>query len=119
MKKREDLLPFSLGGNKARKAEKFMQEIIKNKNDVVVTYGSSSSNHCRVIANMASKLGIKCYIISPEENYYETNNSKIIEKLGAKIIKVSLNEVKNQISKIMNDLAETNNPYFRFSSPNS
>ena len=47
--KRDDLIPFSFGGNKARKAEKFKKEIVKNKNDVVVTYGSSSSNHFRIV----------------------------------------------------------------------
>lgn len=110
--KREDLLPFSFGGNKARKAQKFKEDIIKNKNDVVITYGSCSSNHCRIIANMASELGIKCYIISPNENYYETNNSKIIQKLGAEIIKVSLDEVKRKISELVNEISKTNNPYF-------
>ena len=40
--KREDLIPFSFGGNKARKAELFFREIDAGQYDCVVTYGSSS-----------------------------------------------------------------------------
>ena len=49
--KRDDLYPLSFGGNKARKAELFWKDIQAKQADYVVTYGSSSSNHCRVIAN--------------------------------------------------------------------
>ena len=48
--KREDLLPFSFGGNKARKAQLIFNKIDSENVDYVVTYGSSSSNHCRVVA---------------------------------------------------------------------
>ena len=76
--KREDLIPFSFGGNKARKAVLFLEDIIKNKNDIVVTYGSSSSNHCRIVANMAAARKLKCYIVSPEEDYETTKNSEMV-----------------------------------------
>ena len=56
--KREDLIPFSFGGNKARKAEYFFKEIDEGGYDCVVTYGSSSSNHCRVVANLAAARGL-------------------------------------------------------------
>ena len=46
--KREDFIPFSFGGNKARKAQYFFREIDKLKSDCVVTYGSSSSNCCSI-----------------------------------------------------------------------
>lgn len=110
--KRDDLLPFSFGGNKVRKAQKFYQEIIELKPDVLVTYGSSSSNHCRIIANLAKALGISCEIISPEENKHETPNSKIVANLGAKVRYCALNQVKETIDKTMEELAEKGKPYF-------
>lgn len=110
--KRDDLLPFSFGGNKARKAVYFFDEIEKNNNDVIVTYGSSSSNHCRIIANMAASRGLECYIISPQEGYEETSNSKMVALFGAKIIKMPLNDVANTIEQIMKDLKKKHNPYF-------
>lgn len=66
--KRDDFVPFSFGGNKARKAAEFYREIKREAPDVVMTYGSNSSNHCRIIANMAAGMGLACHIISPEEN---------------------------------------------------
>ena len=110
--KREDLLPFSFGGNKARKAKKFFDYIIKNEYDVVATYGSSSSNHCRVVANLACKYGLECYIVSPEEEYKETSNSKMIELFGAKIIKAPLEKIKETIDGLMDELAKNKKAYF-------
>ena len=110
--KRDDLLPFSFGGNKVRKAQKFYGEIMEQKPDVLVTYGSSSSNHCRIIANMAKALGISCEIISPEENKHETPNSKIVANLGARVRYCALNQVKETIDRTMEELAETGKPYF-------
>ena len=65
--KREDMIPYSFGGNKARKAALFFEDIEKGDYDYVVTYGSSHSNHCRVVANMAAASGRKCVIIGPSE----------------------------------------------------
>lgn len=110
--KREDLLPFSFGGNKARKAKKFFDYIIENKYEIVATYGSSSSNHCRVVANFAFKHGIECYIVSPEEEYKETSNSKMIELFGAKIIKAPLDKIKETIDCLMEKLTKNKKAYF-------
>lgn len=111
--KRDDLLPFSFGGNKARKALKFKEDIIEKKSDTIVTYGSSASNHCRVIANMAKLLGIKCYIVSPIENYKKTYNSQMIEMFEATIIKVALHDVSYTIDDLLEKLKlEGKNAYF-------
>lgn len=110
--KRDDLLPFSFGGNKARKAEEFFKEIEKNGNDIVVTYGSSSSNHCRIISNMAASKGIKCYVVSPEEGYEETANSKMVALFGAEVVKTPLDKVSQTIDDLMGTLKKKSNPYF-------
>lgn len=110
--KREDLLPFSFGGNKARKAKKFFDYIIKNNYEIVATYGSSSSNHCRVVANLACKYGIECYIVSPEEEYKKTNNSKMVELFGAKVIKAPLDKIKETIDQLMDELTKNKKAYF-------
>lgn len=110
--KRDDLFPFSFGGNKARKATEFLQDIREKGCDTVVTYGSSSSNHCRVIANMAAVIGLKCYIITPEEEYVETINSKLVKIFGAVVIRTALDNVSKTISDTMEELSKTCNPYF-------
>lgn len=111
--KREDLLPFSFGGNKARKAKLFFQEIDKGDYDCVVTYGSGSSNHCRVIANECCRRGMGCYIISPEETAEQTFNSQMMELFGAEITTVPVSEVHDTIeSKLAELKADGHHPYF-------
>lgn len=111
--KREDLIPFSFGGNKARKAELFFLEIEKGDHDCVVTYGTSSSNHCRVIANECCKRGLGCYIISPEEVSDKTFNSQMMELFGAEITTVPVSEVHDTIERKLEELKNAGcRPYF-------
>ncbi|WP_339213279.1 pyridoxal-phosphate dependent enzyme [Ornithinibacillus sp. FSL M8-0202] len=111
--KRDDLLPISFGGNKARKAILFFEDLISEKSDCVVTYGSSSSNHCRVIANIAAAKGIPCYIISPTESSYPTSNSEMIKLFGAFVTKCPVTQVSLTIESKMEELrAKGYNPYF-------
>ena len=111
--KREDLIPVSFGGNKARKAIKFFEDIKKKNADCVVTYGSSSSNHCRVVSNMAASIGIPCYIIGPEEASEPTFNSKLMKLFGAHIKVVQVEKVHDTIEKCLETLRkEGKNPYF-------
>lgn len=105
--KRDDLIPFSFGGNKARKALKFKEDILKKNVDSIVTYGSSESNHCRIIANMAKSMGIECYIVSPIEKYEKTYNSQMIEMFGAVVEKVELNNVSRKIEELITKLKAT------------
>lgn len=111
--KREDLIPFSFGGNKARKAKLFFQEIEKGHYDTVVTYGSSSSNHARVVANYCRSKGYKCIIISPKESSKETFNLDMMKMLNAEIITVSVDQVSTTIEEVIHSLKEKGySPYF-------
>jgi len=111
--KREDMIPFSFGGNKARKAQNFFAEIDAGDFGSVVTYGSSSSNHCRIVANMAVSRNMPCYIISPEEASEETYNSKMMQIFGAEITVVPVKEVADTIEKKLKALSEAaKKPYF-------
>lgn len=111
--KRDDLFPFSFGGNKARKSLFFFEDIKKNNNNYIVTYGSSSSNHCRIVANMAASIGIPCHIISPSDNSMSTYNSDMMTILGATVSICPLTEVSNSIDMKMQELRDNGlNPYF-------
>lgn len=111
--KREDMIPLSFGGNKARKAKYFFQEVDRLKSDCVVTYGSSSSNHCRVVANMAASRRIPCYIIGPIESSVQTFNSLMMRLFDAKIQNVPVNEVHDTIEKTIEELRKAGKkPFF-------
>lgn len=102
--KREDLIPFSFGGNKARKARLFFDEIDKGDYDCVVTYGSGSSNHCRIVANECCRRKMNCYIISPEEASEPTFNSQMMELFGAEITIVPVAAVHDTIENKLSEL---------------
>lgn len=111
--KRDDLYPFSFGGNKARKGLNFYKEFKAKKADFLVTYGSTSSNHARIIANIAASSDVPCIIISPEEVKKETFNKKIIEGFGAKFVFVPVNRVASKIEELLSELREDGyTPYF-------
>lgn len=111
--KREDLIPFSFGGNKARKAQLFFQEIDQGDYDCVVTYGSGSSNHCRVVANECCRRGMGCYIIAPQEASEPTFNSQMMEIFGAEITTVPVSEVHDTIEGKIAELRDAGkSPYF-------
>lgn len=111
--KREDLLPFSFGGNKARKAELFFREVEAGAHDCVVTYGSGSSNHCRVVANHCARLGISCFVVAPLEASAPTFNSQLIHLFGAQVATVPVKQVRDTIENTLAGLRKSGkNPYF-------
>lgn len=111
--KRDDLFPISFGGNKARKAILFFKDIEERQADCVVTYGSSSSNHCRIVANMAATKDLPCHIISPSESVHETSNSKMIKLFGAMVTHCAVTEVSSTIESKLKELeAKGYSPYF-------
>ena len=111
--KREDLIPFCFGGNKARKAELFFREIDSGPYDSVVTYGSSSSNHCRIVSNMCFLRGLDCYIVAPSEASGATFNRQMMNLFHANISTVRVSEVHDQIESILSELKQKGkNPFF-------
>lgn len=111
--KRDDLIPYSFGGNKARKGFLFFQEIDAGNYDCVVTYGSSHSNHCRIIANMAAARNMKCCIIGPAEVSDSTFNRRFMDLFGAEITTVPVEQVHDTIENKLQELrSEGHNPYF-------
>ncbi len=111
--KRDDMIPYSFGGNKARKGKLFFNEIDIGNYDCVVTYGSSHSNHCRIIANMAAARGMKCYIIGPTEISNKTFNSRFMALFGSEVTTVPVDQVHDTIENKLNELRDTGyNPFF-------
>jgi len=114
--KRDDLFPFSFGGNKVRIAQKYFEDIDKKGCDCIVAYGNSRSNLCRVIANMSKAIGIPCFVISPADESgerVETNNSIIVKAMGAQIIPCIKSDTAATVAKVMGDCrAQGLNPYY-------
>jgi D-cysteine desulfhydrase len=114
--KRDDLLPFSFGGNKVRIAQKYFGDMNKKGCDCIIAYGNSRSNLCRVIANMSKSKGIPCFVISPADesgDRIETNNSIIVKAMGAQIIPCTKADVAATVARAIGECrAQGLNPYY-------
>src|SRR4029453_4609902 len=62
--KREDCNSgLAFGGNKVRKLEYIVPDIIAQGADTLVSIGGVQSNHTRQVAAVAAKLGLKCRLV--------------------------------------------------------
>ncbi|MBZ8134158.1 D-cysteine desulfhydrase family protein [Afifella sp. IM 167] len=62
--KRDDLTEIGGGGNKVRKLEYLLAAAASEGADMVVTAGSSQSNHCRLTAAASKILGLDCLLLT-------------------------------------------------------
>ena len=87
--KRDDLLPFSCGGNKVRIAYEFLADMKAKGGNCLIMYGNSRSNLCRVLASACYKEDIPCMMIcsdDPDGAHRRTGNSVLVDLLGSEII---------------------------------
>lgn len=84
--KRDDSIPFGFGGNKVRKLQFVGADAVSRGADTLITVGGVQSNHARVTAAMAARLGMRCLLIAngvkPDR---PTANALLDELLGADI----------------------------------
>jgi 1-aminocyclopropane-1-carboxylate deaminase/D-cysteine desulfhydrase-like pyridoxal-dependent ACC family enzyme len=62
--KRDDAIAFGFGGNKVRKIELVAARAREEGADTLITTGGVQSNHCRVTAAAAARLGMRCVIVA-------------------------------------------------------
>ncbi len=84
--KRDDLTGIAFGGNKERKTEFVMAEAIQKGADVIITTGDVQSNHARVTAAAAKKLGLKVVLVLRGKEPGEYDGNLLLDNLfGADI----------------------------------
>ena len=62
--KRDDGIPFAFGGNKVRKMSLVAAAALSQGADTLITCGGVQSNHARVTAITAAKLGLRCILVA-------------------------------------------------------
>lgn len=84
--KRDDAIPFGFGGNKVRKLEFVLPEVLAANADTLVTLGGLQSNHARATAAAAAKLGLRCVlIINGAPQARPSGNALLDDLLGAEV----------------------------------
>jgi 1-aminocyclopropane-1-carboxylate deaminase len=80
---------LALGGNKLRKLEYIVPDAIASNADTLVSIGGVQSNHTRMVAATAAKLGMKCVVVQeswvPHEDavYDRVGNIMLTRLMGA------------------------------------
>ena len=91
--KRDDAIGFAFGGNKVRKMRLVAADALRLGADTLITSGGVQSNHARVTAAAAAKLGLRCVLVvngtSPERL---TGNALLDGMLGADVRYVASRE---------------------------
>lgn len=84
--KRDDAIAFAFGGNKVRKMRLVAADAMREGADTLITSGGVQSNHARVTAAAASKLGLRCVLVAngaaPDP---PTGNALLDHLLGATV----------------------------------
>ncbi|AGB73592.1 MULTISPECIES: 1-aminocyclopropane-1-carboxylate deaminase [Rhizobium] len=90
--KREDCNSgLAFGGNKLRKLEYIIPDAIASNADTLVSIGGVQSNHTRMVAAVAAKIGMKCLLVQedwvPYENavYDQVGNILLSRIMGAEV----------------------------------
>ena len=102
--KRDDLLPFSCGGNKVRIAREFLADMKAKGGNCLIMYGNSRSNLCRVLANACFMENIPCMMIcsdDPDGVHRRTGNSVLVDLLGSEIIYCAKNAIAPAVDEAM------------------
>lgn len=84
--KRDDNTGLASGGNKTRKLQYLIYDVLKKGYDTVITAGAQQSNHCRQTAAACAKAGIECHLLlgGNQPNNYD-GNLLLSHLLGANI----------------------------------
>ncbi|MER8809602.1 1-aminocyclopropane-1-carboxylate deaminase [Mesorhizobium australicum] len=90
--KREDCNSgLAFGGNKLRKLEYIIPDAIASNADTLVSIGGVQSNHTRMVAAVAAKIGMKCVLVQeswvPHEDavYDRVGNILLSRVMGAEV----------------------------------
>lgn len=114
--KRDDLLPFSFGGNKVRIANIFIDDMKNRHKNCMVGYGNSRSNLSRALSNICYQQEIPCHIISPADDdgvRVDTFNSRIVKSCGAIFHYCDKDKVRETIENVLRDLIiQGYDPYY-------
>ena len=107
--KRDDLSGWLLGGNKARKLEFLIPDIIKKEADIVITTASVQSNWAAQLAAAVKSINIEVLLVLRGMKPRNLQGNYLLDRLlGAKIrfLNVPIDDYRQNINEIMEEIAE-------------
>lgn len=114
--KREDMLPFSFGGNKVRFAQGYLRDMEEKGCDAMIIYGGYHSNLCRILAAACAGRGIPCSMVhnvDDAEPGEESGNTNLIRLAGVGEYRCRKGEIARAVQAAMDDFTQAGKkPYY-------
>jgi len=107
--KRDDLSGFLLGGNKTRKLEFLLPDIMEKDADIVITTGGVQSNWVAQLAAVARNINVEVLLVLRGMKPKNLQGNYLVDRiLGAKIkfVNISMDEYRQNITGIIEEIAE-------------
>jgi len=112
--KRDDCTGFGGGGNKIRKLEFLMASAVQQGADTVITVGAIQSNHARLTAAAAARLGMSCHLLLQDigvdtDRDYRGNGNLLLDRIfGAQLHQLpNDSDLELATESLMAELRET------------
>jgi len=109
--KRDDCTGLSLGGNKSRKLEYVLPEVISSGADTLITIGAMQSNHVRQTIAAGVKCGLESWVVLgnwvgyEQPSYLKSGNRLLDDVLGAKVFEADADELPDDALNRVYDAA--------------
>lgn len=114
--KREDLLPYCFGGNKARIGLEYLRDMQAKGCNHMVAYGNARSNLCRVLSNLCAGAGVPLTILTPADDDGQQRpsfNGKLCKALGARVVPCLKTAVAEAVDQTLAQIrAAGDKPYY-------
>ncbi|MBP9018332.1 MAG: D-cysteine desulfhydrase family protein [Rikenellaceae bacterium] len=104
--KRDDQTGTEFSGNKIRKLEYVLKEVVDLNYDAVITCGGIQSNHARATVAAATKIGLKSVVLLRTDEVPKVEGNYFLDKLlGADVRFCTSEEYKKSRAEIMKNIA--------------
>jgi L-cysteate sulfo-lyase len=108
--KRDDLTGLGGGGNKIRKLQYTCADAIRSGATTLVTSGAAQSNHARLTAAAAARLGLRCVLVLDGDPPADNRGNVVLDHLAAATVvwagQVTHHELQAQVDSTADDLRD-------------
>ena len=103
--KRDDLTGLAFGGNKARKLEFLLGQAREQGCDVVITVGAVQSNHARMTAAAARRLGLDVVVVLNGEDPGAPQGNLLLDRIFGADVRIVQTDDEYVLMGVVDDVA--------------
>lgn len=103
--KRDDLCGVALGGNKVRKLEYLLADVVRQGCELIMTTGQAQSNHAMLTAACALRMGLECVLVLKKRGITACRGNQVLNSLmGVEVCYVD-SDSYDDIDRVMDRIA--------------